>query len=253
MKKILALTFLTATVAAQAQVISWNIDAYGTITASEHAGVVDAANWNDTWLIDGNALNATESNLKDNTGAATTVSLQQLGHNNSWNFWSIQGSDPGLDANGASNKRLLNGYANKGGTEPSTSPLSDGHTGVSLSGITYSVYDIYVYFSSDTAGRVGTVSLGSTTYDFSTVGSASIAGGSASFVQTTDTTGANPTANYVVFTGLTGSTQTIDSYVNLWGGIAGIQIVAVPEPGTLALVGLGGLATLVMARRSRKK
>jgi hypothetical protein len=228
---------------AQAQVISWNLDVYGTIGSGQHAGVVDAYHWNDTWLLDGNASSATENNLMDNTGAATPLSLTEIGTGNFWNFNPIQGSDPGADADGSSNKRLLNGYINEGGGSLS---------GVTLSSIPYSMYDLYVYFSADTAERAGTVTVGSTTYDFSTVGSAGISGANASFIQTTDTTGANPTSDYAVFSNLTGSTQTIESDINSWGGIAGFQIVATPEPGTLALASMGGLAVLLLKRRSQK-
>jgi len=251
-KKLGLALILTAAVAAKGQnVVSWNFDVYGTLSPANTAGAVSAANWNDSYTIDGNALNATENNLMDNSGAATTVSLTELGYNNSWNRYQISTSSPGQDTDGSYTRKLLNGYINKGATETSSGGLTAGHAGVLLSGITYSVYDIYVYFSADTAGRAGTITIGGTTYDYSSLGAAATSGSNASLIQTTDTTGANPGADYAVFTGLTGSSQTIDSYVSQWGGIAGVQIVAepTPEPGTLALAGLGGALLLRQLRR----
>jgi hypothetical protein len=71
------------------------------------------------------------------------------------------------------------------------------------------------------------------------------------FIQTTDTTSANPGANYAEFTGLSGSSQTFTMTIP-GGGIAGMQIVAVPEPGTMALACLGGFALLAWKRRVAK-
>jgi hypothetical protein len=40
----------------------------------------------------------------------------------------------------------------------------------------------------------------------------------------------------------------VDVSIPNWGGIAGIQVVATPEPGTLALAGFGGLVALWLRR-----
>lgn len=251
MKYSAVILLLSGLAGAQAQgVISWNVDTYGTISgSSQYAGVVSAAYWNDTWVLNGNATGASVNyaNLIDNTGAATTLSLTAQSLQNGWNFYSIQGSHPGQDADGTYNKELLNGYNNKGSSESPYASI------VSLSSIPYSAYDIYVYFSADTAGRTGTANIGSTTYDFATLGAASVSGGNAVLTQTTDTTGANPGADYAVFSGLTGSSDTITVSIPNWGGIAGIQIVQTPEPGTLALFGAGaGALVLGWSRRTRR-
>ena len=239
--------FFAATV--QAQTISWNFDGYGDISgSSQQAGVVLSPYWNSTYLIDGNS-GATENNLLDSSGLATTTSVGNFIDNSQYG-WAIQFSSPGVDANGDYNRNLLNGYLNNGG---------GGSVSMTLNSIPYPIYRIIVYLSSDTAGRPGTVNVGSTTYDFTSMGPTEIGGlpattgsGNASFIQTTDTSGANPSADYAIFTGLTGSSQTISSTVAAYGGIAGFQIVATPEPGTQALAGLGGLIILLARNRFKK-
>ena len=249
---------MTASLTLQAQVISWSFNQYGFSNAGQNtgvpvpntqAGVVSAFNWNDSWSENSSAYAygtpVTVNNLFDNSGTATATSLSY----NSYNGYYIQNSNPAQDADGTYNRQMLNGFLNAG---PATwSPPVTQNT-ISLSSIPYLQYDVYVYVSDDTAGRVALVSDGTSTYDLSTMGSAAISGANASFVQSTDTTGANPTANYVVFSGLTGSSQTFtvspgDTNPSdaAWVGLAAFQIVAVPEPGALALslCGLGLLAS----------
>jgi len=240
--KTLAVAFIsTASFVLQAQTISWNFDGYGDISGpSQLAGVAPAAYWNSTYLIDGNS-GAPENNLLDNTGTATTLGASFT--DNSQYGYAIQFSTPAQDADGSYNKYLLNGYLNNGG---------GGTVSISLSTIPYSSYDLIVYLSSDTAGRTGTVNVGSTTYDFSTMGPAEISGANASLIATSDTSGANPSADYAVFSGLSGSSQTITTDIPSYGGIAGFQIVDAPEPGALALAGLGALALLRLRYRGDK-
>lgn len=233
-----AVTLGFTVVSAQAQVIGWNFDGYGDISGpSQLAGVVQAAYWNSTYLIDGNS-GAPENNLLDNTGAATTLGASFT--DNSQYGYAIQFSTPAQDADGSYNKYLLNGYLNNG---------NGGDVTISLSSIPYSEYEIIVYLSSDTAGRAGTVNIGSTTFDFSTMGPAEISGANASLIQTTDTSGSDPDADYAVFSGLAGNSQTITTDIPDYGGIAGFQIVETPEPGLIALASMGGLAVLLMRRR----
>ena len=97
----------------------------------------------------------------------------------------------------------------------------------------YAAYDLYVYFSSDAAGRHGTITDGKSgiAYGFSTVGQAAISGANAVLIPTTDTTGANPPANYAVFSGLAGSSDTLTLNLPEGGGIAGFQIIARVDSG----------------------
>jgi len=237
----------------QAQnIISWSYDVYGFTQATGNngglpvpnttAGVVPAINWNDVWNENGTQWPnpaVTVNNLWDNAGNNSGASLTYHGND----IWQINTFHTGQDADGTYNRELLNGYVDSGSPNSST---------IAISSIPYSIYDLIVYFSSDTAGRAGTVNVGSTTYDFSTEGPAATSGANALFAQTTSTTGANPTADYAIFTGLSGNSQTITSLVNGGGGIAGFQIVAVPEPSSMALAVMGGFGVLLMKRRFKK-
>ena len=164
-----------ATPAGPPQIVGWNYDRHGTVSGSAVAGVVPAANWNNSWPD--NPL----SNLIDSAGRATTLDISY----SSQNTWSIQGSSPALDGDGTSNKRMLNGYLNAG---PAAWNPSITRSSVTLSQIPHGYYDVIVYFSSDGANREGTVTDGATTYHFKTLGAASITGSNASLVQATDTT-----------------------------------------------------------------
>jgi hypothetical protein len=250
---VVSLIALGAALTTQAQtIISWSEDVWGFSgttggaggPVNVQAGVVLAGNWNDTWQANFNNVNSsgvTMTGLYDNAGAATTASVTYAAFNGAAHIW----GPVGLDADGSNNKQMLNGYLNAG---PSAWGPPIDHSYTAFNGIPFAQYDIYVYFGSDAAvGRPGIVTDGTTTYSFTTVPDV-ISGANAALTRTTDTIGANPAATYAVFTGLTGGSQTITCRTtggnDQWLGISAIQIVAVPEPGVLALLiaGLGGLA-----------
>jgi hypothetical protein len=242
-----AAALLSATIGTiNAQEISWNFDVYGTVNPgttpnANVAGVVPAPNWNDAFYLNGYANTGT--GLMDSTGSLTPVGYTLSYPNGTWSVTGNPGGGahhPGQDANGTFNMEMLNGYMNVGGSATES---------IALTGINYSQYSIYVYFSSDTAGRTGTVSDGGTTYDFSTVGPGEVSGPNAPLSQTSDSSGANPSADYAVFSGLTGSSQTITAGIPSFGGIAAFQIVATPEPSAIALVMLGGGIMLIRRRK----
>jgi hypothetical protein len=81
---------------------------------------------------------------------------------------------------------------------------------------------------------------------------ASPRGANAVFTQSSDTGGLNPVADYVVFQNVSGSSEILSLNIPNGGGYAGFQIVAIPEPGTLALVSLSGFAILALRRRAAK-
>jgi hypothetical protein len=203
-----------ATPVGAAGVVSWNYDRYGTLNTNGLAGAVPVTNWNNSYPNDPVA------SLLDNHGAPTPVAIVY----NSYGTWSIQDSHPGADANGTYDKELLNGYLNSGADGiPTTSSIV-------ITQIPFSYYDLYVYFSSDTAGRAGTITDGTTTYNFTTLGAASIASSNATLTQTTDTAGNYPAANCARFSDISGSNQTVVCNIPLYGGIAGFQIVPLADP-----------------------
>jgi alpha-galactosidase len=205
-------------------IISWNYDRYGTVSGSSVAGVAPVANWNNT------DPDNPVTNLADHLGGTTTLDIAYSYHNQ----WSIQSSHPGADANGTYNREMLNGYLDSGG---SNTPVT---SSVTISQIPFNSYDLYVYFGSDVANRTGTVTDGSTTFSFKTVGSASISGSNAVLTQTTDTASGNPSANYAVFTALSGSTKTVSCNIPNNGGIAAFQIV--PRVDALTITSASPLA-----------
>lgn len=229
---------------AHAAAISWSVDQFGTVSTT--AGVAPATNWNNTVPSGGSPyVGKAVDNLNDDGGVATTLDISY----GSWGAWRLQASHPGADADGTNNKELLNGYLNAG---PAAWNPSVTASSVAISEIPYSSYDLIVYFSSDAAGREGQVANGSLTYYFSTLGAGSIAGANATLTQTTSTSNASYVgANYAVFSRLSGASQTITVQMrdnDEWGGIAGFQVVAVPEP-SVPLLALAGFAALVKRRR----
>jgi hypothetical protein len=247
MKKIIPLALLVAgaAVTANAQsIISWNenngVGSGGNnVPSTGVAGVVPAINWNNSNLSQGNTF----SGLVNNTGTATTLGFTIAG---SWGDWGI-GLVTSHDANGTYNEELLGGYAN------TSSGVSGGSLTVSITGIPYSSYDVIAYFGSDAAGRTGTIKDANAglTYDFLTIGVPAISGANAVLTQTTDTGGGNPSADYAIFSNVSGSSDTLTLSIPNGGGLEGFQIVAVPEPGTMALAALGGASLLFWRRRSK--
>jgi PKD repeat protein len=195
---------------ASANTISWHVDnGNGPLAAANFAGVNLVSNWTVV------TANGTVSSLKDNSNATTTASIVA---SSAYGPWRMSSTTPGQDTDTSYNKRMINPYLNNGGA-----------TSTAISGIPYAQYSIYVYFSSDTAGRTGTISDGTTTYTFTTIGPNSISGGNATLTQTAATSG-NPSANYAVFTNETSTSKTITCNVGSGGGISSVQIVDATLP-----------------------
>jgi len=235
MKKLTFLLLAATAVSVNAQnIISWKFNNGAAIPSNgtAFAGVANAAYWNSS-QTEGVA------NLMANDGNSSGVALSFA---DAFGAWGIGGVGT-PDGDGFYNKAIFSGYGN-GGLDT-----------LSLSGISFSHYNIIVYFSSDTDGRTGTVTDGTITYDYSTMTRNQLDhDANATFTQTTDTTGANPSADYAVFSDLTGASQTLSTiHTGVAGlGISGMQIVATPEPGTMALAALGGASLLCWRRRSTK-
>ncbi|MCA9240730.1 MAG: hypothetical protein KDA37_11045, partial [Planctomycetales bacterium] len=217
--------------------VSWNVDVNGTIggdgnvnssgqsPADALAGVESVGNWTGSW--NGSGQNFEPVNLIDHNGIATSIDMVAVG----FNGFSVQGSHPGQDGDGAWNKELINGYSNAGAS------VSPQVSIITVTQIPYGQYDIIAYFSSDNDSREGSVTDGATTYFFNTIGGPSVSGSNAVLTQASDTVddATDPDANYAVFSGLSGSSQTITVNIPDFGGIAGIQIVG--DPNSVSLIG----------------
>lgn len=141
-----------------------------------------------------------------------------------------------------------------------------------LTDIPFAQYDIYVYAQGQTVAganfRGGSVAISESSTTYFTQGGVSPANDGTGYVaMTTTSIPVTPVesdivfGNYAVYQGLTDTNQTITTTGYLWTDHArqqvyGIQIVeveAVPEPGTLGLVGISGLIVgLGFLKRRRK-
>lgn len=118
-------------------------------------------------------------------------------------------------------------------------------------------YDVYVYFASVDGGSSGelTFSFSDGTTTYYTVLDDTVTTYAGSYVQATATDAGSAVlgGNYVKFSGLSSSSLTISSQnlTDVTGGMGaftGIQIVAVPEPATVGMLGLGALVSLLVRR-----
>ncbi|NNM86831.1 MAG: PEP-CTERM sorting domain-containing protein [Phycisphaerales bacterium] len=218
------------------------------------AGVVAQDNWND---LSGNSQTSPSSAFHDSTGAATTATATWSGPDTWGTFGSSQSN---------ADLQLLNGYLDSNhntGSNHTVTPAT-----ITVSGLTYSSYEVIAYFNSDhlntnTNAAFGNVSIGSTKYYYTAIGPVSADYSPSPYRQTTTTTdpgvaSSSDLADYAVFTGLSGSSFTLTltpEGVALSGnnsGIAGLQIVdttAVPEPATMGMFAAGAMGLLIASRR----
>tara|TARA_B110000908_G_scaffold33785_1_gene40483 strand:- start:3581 stop:4303 length:723 start_codon:yes stop_codon:yes gene_type:complete len=217
-------------ISANAAVISVNIgnsSANNNISATDTAGVVAVNNWNNKLGSFGAAA------VTDDSGTllATTVSV-----NTQWSG--------GLSAAAATpNHALMGSGTDSGG----------GDMSATVTGITFDLYDVYVYFK-NSGDRYGD-------YSVTPSGTGAAGGGllrgynipyAGTFIE--ETTGADPgTGNYMVFRNVSGANLLINSSPEnpsvARAPLTGFQIVAVPEPSSTALLGLGGLALILRRRK----
>ena len=188
-----------------------------------------------------NNMNAGANNLLDSLGAATTVDFTLLQPNGQATF-----------NNAYTNTPLFAGLDDYTTTlTPVSMTLSD------LSATFTSGYFAIVYLGGFNANTGASITDGSSTYFYRPNPTPPAPYGS--FVQTTQATDLgsanNPIAQYAVF-GSTSSPLTANSITftidSLYGGgsaLGGVQIVAVPEPATAALLLCGGM---LLAARRRK-
>lgn len=228
------LSLIAAAPAAHAAIsIGWNYSHsnFGDedLTPVEIAGAPGfaQANWNNH-ASGGQGAGATPLNdLIGSDGVATSVDViswtQSAG--NSWHYGG-HSSDP--------NAKLTGGFAN-------TDPVI---TLGSLNSFTPDGYTVIVYYgNNEFANGGGQLNVNGLIQNFQASDSFDNVG----FIMNTDD-GATD-SNYAVFTGVTGDTLTVDMQSIQNDGITGIQIIAVPEPAAIGLLGFGLVAGLLRRRR----
>lgn len=239
--------------AASAATISVNItDQANALAATDAAGVVSSTNWNNV-ILAGSAFSLT--NLTDETGAATTAQIDSTlsGSFNSGafaNFPPVDGSVPG-----SNNGKLMGAYIswdtpNDGGSPPNDSGA------VSVSGLAGGFltngYKVYIHTDADSNSRTYDWSLtyGATTLNAPTVTDDFTFNGFFNLPGFGVADANNGGENYVVFDVPTGQASFSLDVNSIPGRSAlnGLQIVEIPEPASLALLGFGGL---LMLRRRR--
>jgi hypothetical protein len=210
------------------------------LASTDAAGVVPQTNYNNFAGGSGTALA-----LIDSAGAASGATLT---YGSGGTYSSIGGA---AIAPADGNEKLNTGFI-------------FGNATVTVSGVPYSRYDVYVYMLNDAAGRVETTSL--------TAGgpAQTFYGGSAAandaghvdqnaatpyvYTRTISTDVAVPTTagDYVLFSGLTTPSFQFTTAATGNGYLNGFQIVQnVPEPAALGFLGLASLAALTCRRRVR--
>jgi hypothetical protein len=221
----------------------WSIggDTPMTLSASDSAGVIGQLNWNNVFLDGADSggmpqLNIGFSNagvVSDSSGAATGVTFSYTRNGNATE-WAV---DKTIHAG---NQQLLDGYWD----------IQSVSGTVNFGNLPFSLYDVYVYVSADSNGRTAGVDIngGSQTYLLTDANGFDYSG---ALIQGTATSqGAAAPAQYVLFQSVSGSSLQVDlfNYGNDVG-IAGIQIVAVPEPSTFVLSAVGLALAGLMRRR----
>ncbi len=132
---------------------------------------------------------------------------------------------------------------------------------ITISGIPYSSYDVYVYM----AAPGGNAGVGAVTISANSVGTVDSTSEyfydyiwpAGTFIQATATSATANTvvSNFVLFTGNTASDITLTADASGWNtGLAAFQIVntgstVISEPATLILMALGGLGVVLMGRK----
>ena len=204
------------------------------------AGIAGTQNWNNLDLLAGTDVALKMDQLGVAVNSTATVSWQSA------NTWSSAGRGEENNTAPAGNDRnLMTGYLDTNNTAVTT---------VHVKGLDSAVitpeYAVAVYiqggvngrggqYTVTTEGQVSTLSLTTTTAFDGTYVPGGMAG-----------------ANYLVFTGFTDPEFTLTATPTEGGGtmrapINGIEIVAIPEPSTLMLLGLGMLGITGLALRRR--
>jgi hypothetical protein len=227
------------------------------MVAGDIAGVVPHGNWN-SFLDD--PAQATETfPLNLSSGTASGASVTFSGSPNDW--------DQNINQTTSANHKMMLGYIDTNDTSVTT---------VGVNGLPASFtgpgYNVYIYYDGDngTQERVGRYEINGVSMWGRDMGN--FAGTFTRGQTTTDPapgmtgTGldnlaaavtAVPAGNYMVFGPLTSANFTLNVQASASAGgtnrasLNGMQIVAVPEPSTIALVAMGALGALGLLVRRR--
>ncbi len=214
-------------------------------------GVVPQAHWNTVtfrdWYDAGGMIPVTfgtntavvshpgPTGLVDSTGAATTVNVTSNAV--APYFESANAAYAGTTAT----EKMLYGFTQIGSTVDT----------LTITGISAPKVDVYAYFAiNSTADTEAT--LGGTSYYFSNP-----AGDQSTFTQATNTTPGvyTQSGNYVLWSGVTPSSGTVafsfSSPDSPNAGLAGFEIVLLPEPSSIVLMGCASIACLWAIRRRK--
>jgi len=230
---------LCCTASANAATV-WSANVYrdnSTVTdnplgASETAGVVAEDNWTNVGFAKNQSGDITANVASnDSTGALSLVIKT-----GQWDGWHSN-----LDHTDGGDEKMLDTFVKR-------SSFS-----VDITGLAAGAYDFYYYtFVNDNTGNDMSVTLDATTYWGETHSPSTFS----SYQRATATTQAAATSgnHYVLFedvtvTGTSDVTTASFSVSSQSSALSGVQVVLVPEPASLALLGLG---VLLMAPRRRR-
>lgn len=207
------------------------------------AGVLNTVNWNNTTGQSGTASNV----VADVAGVSTPTTIA-VNYAATVGNWSSTGRGEENNTGTGENGDLMSGYLDTS----NTSNVIISTTGLTTQGIP-GPFNVYVYVQGGVNGRGGTYNLTSTGGYNVTDSHDTTAAFDGTFVEDTDLAGTTPGSNYLVFRGVPGdftlTTTPVNGGATLRANVNAIEIVAVPEPATIGLLGLGALGLLARRRR----